>query len=466
MNRPLARLRYLTLSLALGASGLKPAHAADERPAVEDPLLAPPPAPSHTIASWDEAIVLIRAHAPDYLSGAEGIRRAEAQREIALSAVLPTLGAQAAYTHQFLSPLRATLAGIAGTPSANPPQLTAFPFVAPPEDAVVLGTTVTWSAINPRGLFGVGTANRQIEATQLAYEDRRRQIAIAAVDAMLATLSAQRVAELNRVGLRAALDRLTLTKARVGYGAAPAVDVDRASQDVAAARETIIRGDESLRQAREALGVLLGSPAAIAPPEGMDLASFVTAVSRTCHVKDDLDRRPDVLAARKRVEIAQRGVADAALMYSPTVTLSSTIQDTTAPVLGPNTTWAATALLNVPIFDGGERYGTMHDRRAALEQARQDLEKVRLNAIVSSAQAKRGVGVAEHTREQAIEQRDIAARVDERTRDAYAKGLGTSLDLVISGQARRQADINLAVVDFQVEDARAQAVLVNAECVY
>ena len=429
-------------------------------------MLAPPPAAPRSIGSWDDAIALIRANAPDYLSGAEGIRRAEAQRQIAMAAVLPSATAQVGYTHQFLSPLRATLAGIGGNPNANPPQVVPYPLSTPAEDNVSLSASVTWAALNPRGLYGVGTANRQIEETQLAFQDQRRQIAFAAVDAMLATLSAQRVAELNRVGLRAAIDRLTLTKARLAYGQAPAVDVDRASQDVAAARETLVQGDESLRQAREALGVLLGSPVALAPPPGVDLASFATAVSRTCRMNDDLERRPDVLAARKRVEIADRNVNDARLMFSPTVSLSTTVEDDTTPILGPNATWSATALLNVPLYDGGARYGTLRDRRAALEQARQDLEKARLNAIVSSAQAKRAVAVAEQTHATALEQRDLAARVDERTRDGYAKGLGTSLDLVVSGQALRQAEINLAILDFQVEDARAHAVLVNAECVY
>jgi outer membrane protein TolC len=53
-----------------------------------------------------------------------------------------------------------------------------------------------------------------------------------------------------------------------------------------------------------------------------------------------------------------------------------------------------------------------------------------------------------------------------RTREGYASGLGTSLDLVTSAQALRQAEINLVLLDFELAQARAGAVLVNAECVY
>jgi outer membrane protein, multidrug efflux system len=135
-------------------------------------------------------------------------------------------------------------------------------------------------------------------------------------------------------------------------------------------------------------------------------------------------------------------------------------------VLGPNLTWSLQGVLNVPLYDGGARYGAMRDARAAVEQARQALVSARLGAIVGSAQALRAVGVLQSSREVAQQQRDLAERIDQRTRDGYAQGLGTSLDLVTSAQALRQAQTNLALLDFQVGQARASAVLTNAECVY
>jgi multidrug efflux system outer membrane protein len=428
-------------------------------------MLAPPPAAPRTIASWDEALSLIRAQSPDYLSSAEAVQRASAQREIALAAVLPVVQAQGTYTRQLLSPLHATLAGVTD-PTATPLPIVPFPVVTPAQDVLTVGGTVTWGAINPRGLYGIGTANRAVEVARLTFEDQRRTIATAAVDAMLATLAAVRVAELNRVGLRTSLERLALTRARLQYGQGTELDVDRASQDVANSRSAIITGDESLVRAREALGVALGSRVPLAPPEGADLASFETAVARTCRLNDDLERRPDVAAARMRIEVAERAVHDAELMFAPSLVLSSSAQYSNAPVLAPNATWSVGALVNVPIYDGGVRYGALRDTRAALEQARQALVSTRLGALVASARTKRAVGVLEHTRDVAREQRDLAARIDTRVRDGYAHGLGTSLDLVISAQALRQAEIDLAILEFQVDDARANAVLVDAECVY
>jgi multidrug efflux system outer membrane protein len=445
--------------LALALAPLRRSQAQPEPPAVLpspvlDPMLAPPPEAPRRIGSWDEALDLIRAQSPDYVSSYESVARAEAQKRVALAAVLPVLNGQASYVHQFNT--------VQVTFPTNPP----VSFVSPPPDVLSVGATFGWSVINPRGIYGVGTADRNVEVAKLSFEDRRRIIAVAVIDAMLSTLAAARVSELNRVGLRAALERLALTQARLQFGQGTALDVDRAQQDVEAARALIIASDESLRQAREALGVGLGSPVAVAAPGDLDLEQFEAAVARTCRSNDQIELRPDVRAARGRVEVAERAVRDAELQLAPSLNITSQLGYASQAVLGPNLTWSLQGVLNVPFYDGGARYGAMRDARAAVEQARQALVSARLGAIVGSAQALRAVGVLQTSREVARQQRDLAERIDRRTRDGYAQGQGTSLDLVTSAQALRQAQTNLALLDFQVGQSRAGAVLTNAECVY
>jgi outer membrane protein TolC len=421
-------------------------------PAVSDPMLAPPPEPPQQVASWEEVLDLIRARSPDYISSYESVVRAEAQTRVTLAGVLPTLGAQAAYTHQLLAPLHLLIGGQA--------------IVTPPTDAATAVATLSWSPLNPRGLYALGTADRNVQVARLSFEDRRRQIAVNVVGAILATLAAARVAELNRIGLRAALERAVLTRTRQEYGQGTALDVDRAGQDVAAARSLLIAGDEALRRSREDLGAALGSSIPVAASSQLDLDRFEAAVARTCRMNDEIERRPDVVAARGRVELAERAVTDAALQVAPYITLTSQLNYSAQPVLAPNATWSLGGVLNFPIYDGGARYGQLRDSQAALEQARQALTAARLDAIVGSAQALRAVGVLTQSRDVALERRDLAARIDQRTRDGYAQGLGTSLDLVTSAQALREAEINLALLQFQVSQARANAALVNAECVY
>ena len=211
-------------------------------PDVSDPMLSPPPPPPRQIGSWDEALELIRAQSPDYVSSYESVVRTEAQKRIALAAVLPVLNGQGSYTHQFF------------TEAVAIPTVPPFSFVSPPPDVLTVTASVNWSILNPRALYGVGTASKSIEAAKLSFSDRRRIIAMSVVQAMLATLAAERVAELNRVGLRSALERLALTQARLQYGQGTALDVDRAQRDADSARRLIISGDEILLQTRETLG--------------------------------------------------------------------------------------------------------------------------------------------------------------------------------------------------------------------
>jgi outer membrane protein, multidrug efflux system len=418
-------------------------------PDVTDPMLAPPQEAPRHIASWDEALSLIRSQSPDYITGQQSVVRAEAQKQIALAAVLPVLGVQGSYTHQFYT----AAFSFAG-----------FTLVEPPPTVWSFGVGATWQALNPRAIYQVGTANKNIDLTKLTFANERRLIAQSVISALLATLAAERVADVNRVGLRYALQRLALTQARLQFGQGTALDVDRGQADVESARRLIIAGDESLLQSREALGAALGSPVAISPPGNLDLDQFESAVSHTCRLNQELDKRPDVIAAESQVQIAKRHVTEAWLLFSPSVSLASNFADNSVAVLGPTKTWDIEAVLTIPVYDGGARYGALRDARAALEQARQSLVETRLSAIVGSAQADRLVGVRQAAQTVAKRQVEVAQRIDERTRDGYAKGIGTSLDLVTSAQALRQAEIDLAILDYQVAEARADALLTNAEC--
>jgi multidrug efflux system outer membrane protein len=429
-------------------------------PEVSDPLLTPPPEAPRKIASWDDALALIRTQSPDYITGYQSVLRAEAQKRIVLAAVLPVLSGQASYTHQFYT-AAFTIAGL--TPAGVP---VPFSLVSPPVNLWTVGAGLNWAVVDPRGIYQVGTASKNIDVAKLSFTDQRREIALSIVHSMLATLAAERVAEVNRVGLRSSLQRLALTQARLKYGQGTALDVDRGLRDAESARRLIIAGDESLLEAREALGAALGSPVAISPPGGLDMDQFEGAVTRTCRQNDDIDRRPDVAAARGQVAIAERRVHEAELLFSPSLSVASQFADNNVAVLGPTKTWDVQGILNVPLYDGGARYGALRDARAAAEQARQNLIAIRLNAIVGAAQAERLVGVRQAARDVSKRQVDLDQRIDDRTRDGYANGLGNSLDLVTSAEDLRQAQIDLALLEYQVAEARADAVLINAECLY
>jgi len=121
-------------------------------------------------------------------------------------------------------------------------------------------------------------------------------------------------------------------------------------------------------------------------------------------------------------------------------------------------------VLNVPIYDGGTAAKMARNARAAAEQSRQQLASTRPSAPVNVAQAERAVTVLTASRDVAERQRDLAKSIDQGTREGYLLGLGTSLDLVTSAESLLDAELNLAVLELQVSEARVNVVLSHAEC--
>jgi outer membrane protein TolC len=107
---------------------------------------------------------------------------------------------------------------------------------------------------------------------------------------------------------------------------------------------------------------------------------------------------------------------------------------------------------------------TIKSQRAVEDIAAQTLETLRRQAIIQVEQAQRGIGVAEVTDKVAIRQRDLAAQNDSMTQALWARGLGTSVDLVTASEAHRQAELNLALAEFGTVKARLAAIMALSTC--
>jgi outer membrane protein TolC len=438
-----------------------PAPAMPVTPEVDDPMLAPVPRPSTEISTWEDALKFVRARSTDLRIAVEQVVRAEAASRIALAGALPTLNASGDFTHNFIfvnstGPTGAKDA--AGTPI--------YKTVGSPYPSYFNGSALlTQPVLALRAWYNIGTASRNEDIARLSVEDAKRTIALNVANAIVGVVTAERLAELNRVGLRNALARLDLAQRKSTLGSGTGLDVVRARQDVETARATLVSGDESLRQAREALGLALGLPEQVGVPPSVNLDGLDASARQACRAVGDVNERPDIAALRGKVEVAHRQVNDVKLQFLPTVDLRSTLASTTQFTgLRPATTWNLMAVLTVPIFDGGIRYGNLRDTHAQEAIAGENLEAARRKAQIEVTQAKRGVAVAEDRRKVAVAARDLAADNDRLTRSSYQEGRGTSLELITAAQGLREAEIQLALRDFELVKARVLAILALASC--
>jgi hypothetical protein len=431
-----------------------------DAPAPDDGMLQPIPPAARSVASWDDALGYIRARSVDLKIAQLEVARAEAQSRQALAGVLPTLTGSATGTHNFITNTTSQISGLGagGTPT--------FSQVQSPNLNYATGNLIVGlPLIVPRAWNALTTASMNENVAKLSVEDAKRNIALNVANAIVGAVTAERISELNRVGLKSALQRLDLTKRKNALGAATGLDVIRARQDVESARATLITGDESVRQGREALGLALGVAEAVGVARGVDLDGIATLALASCKPAAKLDERPDLAAAQLRVAVAHQGVRDVQAQFSPVVSAQSAISTTTIDTgASPSTTWNIQAVLSWSLWDGGNRYGLLRDTRALEDEAQQRFESLRRGAQVQIEQSRRGVEVAEQSRKVAADARALAADTDRLTQAGYVAGAGTSLELVSAAAALRQAEIGLALQEFTVVRAKLLAVLTLATC--
>jgi len=436
-----------------------------QSPSVSDPMLAPVPLPRRTLESWDEAVGYLRARSTNLKIAVDQVVQSEAQTTIALAQYLPSLGGcgggsgvsgcgNAAYTHQLIT---------------NPaPQLTqgvANNGRLPIPDTFSGSFSLSQDIINVQELDQIGINRLMEKATHQTVEDTKRTLELSLATQVVTVVTAERSAEINRLGLRVALEQLELTRTKAKDGAATGLDIVRAQQNAANARATLVAGDEALREAREALGLALGIPEETGVSPGLRVDGFASDALGACHAVSVVDERPDIAAARTNLEVAKRNLRNVWFSFLPTLGGSAQLAATSVPPTAyPNPTFSIGAVLTVPIWDGGTRLGNVKNARAAEDIALQTMDGLKRQAIIQIEAATRGIEVAETSVRVAREQRDLAAQNDQMTQLAWSHGQGTSVDLVTASEAHRQAELALAFAELNVVKARLAANLALATC--
>ncbi|MGA2450182.1 MAG: TolC family protein [Polyangiaceae bacterium] len=450
------------MALAQSASSPATTGPLPSAPVVDDPLLAPPPPPKRWLSSWEEGLAFLRTRSTDLKMALDQVLQAEAQTRIALAQYLPWINANnaggATYVHQLLT--RAL---------ANGTSLSAYGVVSttqvPVPDTLSGSLQLQQALINVPAFDQISINELGEDASRLSVAAEKRTLALSLANQIVAVVTAERAAEINRVGLRVALEQLDITVRKRALGAATGLDVVRAQQNAANARASLVTGDESLREAREALGLAIGIPEETGVAPNVNINGIAQSALESCHPVARLDQRSDIAAAQMQLDVAKRNLQNVWYTFLPTLGLGSALLASSPASSGfPNPLWTVTLNLEVPIWDGGTRYGNLRNARAAEDIAAQQLEALRRQAIIQVQQAQRGLEVAQQSDKVATEQRDLAAQNDTMTQTAYMAGQGTSLELVTASEAHRQAEINLALQDFNVVKARILAVLALATC--
>ncbi|MEB0204442.1 efflux transporter outer membrane subunit [Pseudomonas sp. CCC3.1] len=269
------------------------------------------------------------------------------------------------------------------------------------------------------------------------------------------------VRDLSNDDLQRTRNMLDLSKRRLQAGIDSQYQYQQTESLEASAQEQLINAEKQLKSAHIALAVLLGK----GPDRGFEIArpnilSPAAVALPSTLPAELLGRRPDIVAARWRVEAASKHIAAAKTRFYPNLNLTAAAG--TQSLLGDALFGSASRFMNIapaislPIFDGGRL-------RAGLdaEDANYDVAVAQYNKTLVAA-----LGDVSDTLEQlnamsqqiSTQQRAAAIAQDSYNSglQRYESGVGNYLDVLSIEQqllqAQRQlADLNAEQIDLSIQ---------------
>jgi outer membrane protein TolC len=308
----------------------------------------------------------------------------------------------------------------------------------------------------PTAWVGDRQARDAREVTRLQANDVQRQLAEAVGNAYLTVLLGHRQLEVARRATETSRAHYDFAHTRLGIGLGNAVDDARAQQalrsDEAAQQST----QTALVRAQSALAVLLSEDDLVDVADEVDLPTPpapAEAIAQARAGRSDVK----VLAGRQVATANLR--RDVWAYYAPALLAQLQAFKQTKTLLTPEQGWQALIVLQLPLFDGGARFGIQAVRRAADEEARVQLDaqlrQVALEVRTAFTVVRNADEALAAARAAAVVAQEAAKLADQ----AYRAGSTTNLEVIDAVRQARDAETRVAIAEHTARQARLDLVL-------
>lgn len=250
-------------------------------------------------------------------------------------------------------------------------------------------------------------------------------------------------------------------------GTAAKFDVLRVRSAATAAELTLIEAKNALRLAKASLCSQMGLPQGtefnLAPFNWENIPdNIVTTYNLEESIAAALERRPDVKSAQWAKEAARARLELSRTSANPTLSLQSTVTNSRATAMAPDTMWNTSIVFSMPLFDGGVEAAQSAQLEAAVKQMEANLESVNRGVRLDVEQCYYNLNSRWERIVQArvgLEQAEEAYRVAEVR---YAAGLSTPTELLDSQSALVEAKRSLATAKYSYLGANVNWVLATS----
>jgi NodT family efflux transporter outer membrane factor (OMF) lipoprotein len=454
MTMPLPRalqtsLAAMAVSLAIGGCASTHGLAPSDRPMDADQLAAARTlggfsrADFPTLDWWtafgdpqlgaliDEAL----AGNPSLAAADARVREAIAQAGLAEAATQPSLGAGAQYS------------GIRIPSSVAP-----APLGGTYKGVILLTLNLKydpdfWGGKRARWEAALG----QARASEVDAQAARLVLASNVASAYIGLAQAQAAYDVANDEKGRASHLLDLSRQRAKAGLDSQLPLRQAESSVASAQQQAQAAQQQIDAARNALAALLGK----GPDRGRDITAPAVLQAPAPGVptvvpSELLGHRPDIVAARWRVEAARQGIRSSKAAFYPTVNLAAMIGLASGGL--SNLFNADSAFvqggpaISLPIFDGGGLRSQLARSDAEYDLAVAAYNQTLVSAVHEVADALQNARALESQIASSQTAADAARAAWQLAQTRYHAGLGTQLDVLAAQQPLLQLEQQLAAL--------------------
>ena len=285
----------------------------------------------------------------------------------------------------------------------------------------------------------------------------QNETALSVKDQYFNVLRDQQQVTVDQQQVTADQESVRVTQARVTAGAAAEFDLLTAQTTLSNAQQVLSSARNTLTLAQVNLNNLLGLDADTL------LSLQVPAVPPLTQTFDKLaltrfayTRRPELRQADNNIRIAQRLVKLAGVGLLPSLSLVGAGNYNGYIVTGSHSTVSLSAVLGVPLYDGGTTQAKIREAQSDLRSQKITQGQLQENVAIEVRQALSNINDAQTRASSAGLGAQQAAEAYRLARVRYQNGIGTILDVVNAQAQLAQARSNLLNAQFDYQTSLAQ----------
>ncbi len=299
---------------------------------------------------------------------------------------------------------------------------------------------VTADLLNLSSRLQQRAARREATAGESDLENARELITLEVVSYYVEALRFQALAATGREQLAAARALSTITTDRFEQGVASGLDRRRARRQVTSGQQAVYEAEAALEEAKLRLANLLQAEIT-ANYELADIHRFFQAERLVVAdvLRAAMERRPDYIAAKSRVEAAKMNVRAAQAAKLPHLAFYADVGQSGRTAATTQTTYTVQGSVVVPLYFGGRASAEKTRARAALDEAEASLDAIRSEVEMEVRVALSGVNYSRLQVESANETVSIAEEELELTLTRFQSGVSDNSDVVLAQERLSRA---------------------------